>query len=45
MTEEILKLQGKEAKVFLDYDSRDLTKEEKTTLEKARNYYNTKCKA
>lgn len=45
MTEEILKLHGKEAKAFLKYDSRELTKEEKTSLEKARSYYNSKCKA
>ncbi|MDE2589812.1 MAG: hypothetical protein KGL95_09140 [Patescibacteria group bacterium] len=44
MTEEILKLHGKEAKAFLEYDSRELTEEEKRSLEKARNYYNTKCK-
>ena len=45
MAEEILKLHGEEAKAFLEYDSRDLTKEEKASLEKARDYYNTKCKA
>ena len=45
MAEEILKLHGKEAQAFLDYDSRELTPEEKTSLNKARNYYNDKCKS
>jgi hypothetical protein len=44
MTEEILKLQGKEAKAFLEYDVRELTVEEKTSLQKAHQYYISKCK-
>ncbi|MHB8603429.1 MAG: hypothetical protein ACYC6W_12240 [Nitrosotalea sp.] len=44
MTEEILKLQGKEAKAFLEYDARELTVEEKISLQAARQYYNSKCK-
>ncbi|MDE1813941.1 MAG: hypothetical protein KGH87_02450 [Thaumarchaeota archaeon] len=44
MTEEVLKLEGKEAKAFLEYDSRELTVEEKDSLQKAREYYNSKCK-
>lgn len=44
MTEEVLKLEGEAAKEFLEYDSRELTVEEKETLKKALEYYNSKCK-
>lgn len=44
MTEEVLKLEGKEAKAFLEYNARELTVEEKKLLQKAREYYNSKCK-
>ncbi|SMH71282.1 hypothetical protein [Candidatus Nitrosotalea okcheonensis] len=44
MAEEILTLEGDDAKAFLEYDSRELTAEEKATLKKAREYYLSKCK-
>lgn len=45
MTEDILKLKGKEAEAFLEYDSKELTTERKQFLEKARQYYKDHCKA
>ncbi|MBI3639319.1 MAG: hypothetical protein HY223_03295 [Thaumarchaeota archaeon] len=45
MTEEILKLQGKEAEAFLEYDSQELTPERKLFLEEARKYYKKHCNA
>lgn len=45
MTEEILKLRGKEAKKFLEDDRRELTKEEKQSLRSALKYYKAHCKA
>ena len=44
MTEEILKLQGKEVKSFLEYDSTELSPERKQFLEDARQYYKKHCK-
>lgn len=43
MPDEILKLSGKAAKAFLDYDKRELTTDEKTSLKKARQYYKEHC--
>lgn len=45
MTSEILKLKGEAAKAFLEYDRRELTVEEKDSLQKAREYYKAHCKA
>jgi len=39
MVEDVLKLSGKAAKAFLEYDRRELTADEKTYLKKARQYY------
>jgi hypothetical protein len=43
MTEEILKLSGKAADAFLEYDRRELTSDEKISLKKARQYYKEHC--
>jgi hypothetical protein len=45
MTDDALILEGEAAKAFLEYDSRDLTEEEKESLKKAREYYKSKCKS
>jgi len=39
MEEEILKLKGKAAEAFLEYDSRNLTAKEQRRIKKARKYY------
>ncbi|MGH2611954.1 MAG: hypothetical protein ACRDFB_02765 [Rhabdochlamydiaceae bacterium] len=44
MTEDILKLKGKDAKAFLKYDSTELTPERKVFLEDTRKYYKAHCK-
>jgi hypothetical protein len=43
MSDEVLKLSGKAAKAFLDYDKRELTADEKESLKKAREYYKEHC--
>ncbi|WP_179368144.1 hypothetical protein [Candidatus Nitrosotenuis sp. DW1] len=43
MPEEILKLTGKAARAFLEYDERELTADEKMSLKKARQYYEEHC--
>jgi hypothetical protein len=45
MIEEVLKLKGKAAKRFLEYDSRELSKEEKLENKKAHQYYLKHCKS
>jgi hypothetical protein len=44
MAEEILKLKGKAAKAFLEYDSRKLTAKEQKRIKEARKYYLAHCK-
>ncbi len=44
MNEDILTLKGKEAEEFLEYDSRPLSEDEKTSLQKAKEYYKDHCK-
>lgn len=44
MEEEILKLKGKAAKAFLEYDSRELSTKEKKENKKAHEYYKDHCK-
>lgn len=44
MVEEILKLKGKAAKAFLEYDSRKLTAKEQMRIKEARKYYLDHCK-
>ena len=44
MVEEILKLKGKAAKEFLQYDSRKLTAKEQQRIKEARKYYLDHCK-
>lgn len=44
MVEEILKLKGKAAEVFLKYDSRKLTTKEQRRIKEARKYYLAHCK-
>ena len=44
MTEKIPVLEGKDAEEFLKYDSRELTKEEKKSLQKAYEFYKSHCK-
>ena len=43
MTEEILKLKGKDAKAFLDYDSKSLSVKEKESIQEALEYYENHC--
>lgn len=45
MDEEIPTFTGKAAKEFLEYDKRDLTPEEKKSLEESRRYYLDHCKS
>lgn len=40
---EVLRLSGKAAKAFLEYDQRDLTEDEKQALKKAHEYYKEHC--
>ncbi|MEM2786464.1 MAG: hypothetical protein QXU32_10050 [Nitrososphaerales archaeon] len=42
--ERVAVLEGKEAKDFLEYISRDATKEEKESLRKAHEFYKKHCK-
>lgn len=44
MVEEVLKLKGKAAKAFLEYDSRKLTPKEQKRIKEAREYYISHCK-
>lgn len=44
MVEEILKLKGKAAKAFLEYDSRKFTVKEQKRIKEARRYYLAHCK-
>ena len=43
MTEEILKLKGKDAKAFLSYDSKSLSLKEKKSIQEALEYYENHC--
>ena len=43
MTEEILKLKGKDAKAFLSYDSKSLSVNEKKSIQEALEYYENHC--
>lgn len=42
--ERVAVLEGKDAKDFLEYISRDATKEEKESLKKAHEFYKKHCK-
>lgn len=44
MTEKVPVLEGKDAEEFIEYDSRDLTTEEKESLKKAYEFYKSRCK-
>ncbi len=43
MTEKVPTLTGKAAEKFLEYDSRDLTIEEKRSLNEAHEFYKKHC--
>lgn len=44
MAEEILKLKGKDVDVFLKYDAKELSKEDKARNKRSHNYYLKHCK-
>ncbi|MHB8547495.1 MAG: hypothetical protein ACYDAJ_12100 [Nitrosotalea sp.] len=45
MTEDVLVLEGKAAKEFLEYDKRELSEDEKRSLKEAYEIYKKYCKA
>lgn len=44
LEKEILRLEGKDAKAFLDYMNRERTKEEENSYKEADEFYKRKCK-